>query len=332
MWKRDKKMKISVLIPVYNGEKFIENCVYSVINQKFKDIEIIIINDGSSDNTGYICRELEKKYHNITYLIQKNLGVSAARNKGIQNAKGEYLLFLDSDDYLAENSLEKIYIKMKENDLDALTFDAGIYNLDGKKVKKIIPCNFKENEYISGYDYIKTYGYKVPVVAWMWILRHGFVVENNFTYIEGRFHEDVEWTAKWFPYAERIGYINAELYCQVLSCGSIMRSKNLKRSKDLMYISKAIYDNVEKLKDKRYGEIKSTLIKNASEEAFSSIHSACTMGYRINELKNEDKFKETIRLISVNKKYLFIVILLKMQCYFLVETIINIYDRVRRNR
>ena len=84
-------MKISVLIPVYNGEKFIENCVYSVINQKFKDIEIIIINDGSSDNTGYICRELEKKYHNITYLIQKNLGVSAARNKGIQNAKGEYL-------------------------------------------------------------------------------------------------------------------------------------------------------------------------------------------------------------------------------------------------
>ena len=172
MWKRDKKMKISVLIPVYNGEKFIENCVYSVINQKFKDIEIIIINDGSSDNTGYICRELEKKYHNITYLIQKNLGVSAARNKGIQNAKGEYLLFLDSDDYLAENSLEKIYIKMKENDLDALTFDAGIYNLDGKKVKKIIPCNFKENEYISGYDYIKTYGYNVPVVAWIWILRH----------------------------------------------------------------------------------------------------------------------------------------------------------------
>ena len=319
-------MKISVLVPVYNGEKFIENCIYSVINQKFEDIEIIIINDGSSDNTGDICSKLAKKYHNITYLSQKNMGVSVARNKGIQNAKGEYLLFLDSDDYLVDNSLEKIYIKMKKNDLDALTFNAGIYNMDGKKVKNINPLYFQEDQYISGNDYIKKHGYNVPVVAWMWILRHGFIVENNLTYIEGRFHEDTEWTAKWFPLAKRIGYINAELYCQVLSCGSIMRSKNLKRSKDLMYISSAIYENAKKLKDMGYGELENILVKYASEEAFASIHSACTMGYRINELKNEDKFSEIIRLISVNKKYLFIVILIKMKCYFLVENIINIYD------
>ena len=85
---------ISVIIPVYNGEKYISECIESVLKQTFRDFEIIVINDGSTDNTAEICR----KFKNIRYFYQENKGVSKAREKGLQVSKGEYITFIDSDD------------------------------------------------------------------------------------------------------------------------------------------------------------------------------------------------------------------------------------------
>ena len=106
---KKNKYKFSVIIPIFNSEKFIRKTLVHLKNQNFKNFEILIINDHSIDNSLKICKILSKKYKNISiFNNKKNLGVSISRNKGIKNAKGEYIIFLDSDDYLLNNSIGKI--------------------------------------------------------------------------------------------------------------------------------------------------------------------------------------------------------------------------------
>ncbi|MEO2683100.1 glycosyltransferase family 2 protein, partial [Clostridium butyricum] len=109
---------ISVIVPAYNVEKYIEECLLSLVNQTYKDIEIIIINDGSTDKTKEIIIEYQEKYKNITGYNQKNNGVSVARNLGLKIAKGEYVIFVDPDDYLDSTMIEKMHDKLKMTDSD----------------------------------------------------------------------------------------------------------------------------------------------------------------------------------------------------------------------
>lgn len=111
-----KNIIISIIIPAYNVQKHIEECIKSVEKQTYKNFEIIIINDGSIDNTKIICEKLQKEYKNIILINQKNAGVSASRNAGIDKAKGNYIMFIDSDDFIENNMLEKM-IKNQNSDL-----------------------------------------------------------------------------------------------------------------------------------------------------------------------------------------------------------------------
>lgn len=113
-----KEYKISVIIPVYNGEKYIEECLNSVVSQTFKSIEIIIVNDGSNDNTLGIIERFKKIYKNIKVINQKNSGVVSARITGYKNATGEYIGWVDSDDFIQKNMFEELYNKAVENDAD----------------------------------------------------------------------------------------------------------------------------------------------------------------------------------------------------------------------
>ena len=107
----DRQTHVSVIVPIYNVEQTLKRCIESVLSQTFKSYEIILVDDGSTDSCGIICDEYEKKHENITVIHQENRGVSSARNAGIKVAGGEYLMFLDSDDYLAENCLETLTSK-----------------------------------------------------------------------------------------------------------------------------------------------------------------------------------------------------------------------------
>ena len=110
--------KVSVIIPVYRAEKFIHECIDSVLNQSFSDIELILIDDGSPDNSGAICDEYALKDNRIKVFHQQNGGVCAARNKGLDMATGDYILFLDSDDYMPKDALETLYNDATQNDAD----------------------------------------------------------------------------------------------------------------------------------------------------------------------------------------------------------------------
>lgn len=134
--KRGKKLssKLSIIIPTYNCEKYIKRCIESLIIQKYINIEIIVIDDGSTDNTFDICNLESKKDSRIKIFRKKNNGVSSARNLGIEKATGEYIFFIDSDDYIEDNTIEECMKIIEDNDIDILKF--GYYRECGKYKKK----------------------------------------------------------------------------------------------------------------------------------------------------------------------------------------------------
>lgn len=133
--------KVSVIVPVYNAELYLKKCIDSILNQTYKDIEIIIVNDGSKDDSLLICRTLEKKDLRVVVIDKENEGVSKARNTGIKIAQGKYVMFVDADDYIESNMIENMLIKMEKDDSDLVM--CNYINLkDGKT--ELVQANFSD--------------------------------------------------------------------------------------------------------------------------------------------------------------------------------------------
>lgn len=131
------QIKVSVIIPVYNTEKYLVKCLVSVLNQSLREIEIICINDCSTDNSDEIINKFQKQDSRIIYKKNNNnKGLSISRNIGIECARGKYIFFLDSDDYIKENTLEELYYKAYEYNLDILYFGFNEIQINGEKVKR----------------------------------------------------------------------------------------------------------------------------------------------------------------------------------------------------
>lgn len=145
------EIKVSVIVPIYNTEKFLRKCIESIVNQTLQEIEIILINDGSTDNSHNICLEYAEKYpEKIRYINNKNIGCSATRNLGIELAKGEYIAFVDSDDYIEKGMYKEMYEVTRNKNLDVVVSGI-IYEDSFNKIQGIsIPQNIK-----FYYDYFK---------------------------------------------------------------------------------------------------------------------------------------------------------------------------------
>ncbi len=141
---------ISVIIPIYNVEKYLEKCIESIINQTYKNLEIILVDDGSKDKSDEICDEYAKKDNRIKVIHKENSGVSSARNVGIENSKGEYISFVDSDDWLEKDFIEKLHNIIKENNSDLA--QSGYYRVVGENKEKINSTenieNIDKNEFL----------------------------------------------------------------------------------------------------------------------------------------------------------------------------------------
>lgn len=179
-------MLISVVIPIYNGEKYIERCLSSVLESKSKEYEIILVNDGSTDNTEKICKKYVTENVNIKYIYQNNSGVSTARNKGISISEGKYLLFLDCDDYLLNNWFEECHEALSANnyDVDILFFDYYSKNVNGER-KKVQLFFGVENKQISN-EIKKKYLYSDLLNApWAKLFNKKFIMEKNILFPKG---------------------------------------------------------------------------------------------------------------------------------------------------
>lgn len=130
-------IKISIILPVYNSEKIISRTIESIIKQTYNTIELIIINDGSTDNSGKVCEEYSRKYDKIKYIDIENNGVSNARNTGIKNATGDYIMFIDSDDEYYTNTVEKVVSKLDNDNLELVVFGYDRIHIDTNKIKQM---------------------------------------------------------------------------------------------------------------------------------------------------------------------------------------------------
>ena len=218
-------MKISIIIPAYNAEKQIRKCVLSALQQDIShnEYEIIVINDGSTDQTADIIQELSKEYPTIKSITTINQGVSAARNLGMDIAQGKIILFADADDYFCTNSLAKIYEAILKNDLDILLFD---YNHWGNQNKLLKGFDYDARKFcpqgiVSGKSFIKT-GY-MPAAVWMLAYRREYMLKMNFKFINIR-HEDEEFIPRVFYFAERIMHLPLICYNYVQNESSFMQN------------------------------------------------------------------------------------------------------------
>ena len=138
--------KVSVIVPVYNNEKYVETCIRSICQQTYQNLEILVINDGSTDGSRQILERMAEKDKRIRLTHQENAGVSAARNKGIELADGEYLTFVDGDDYVSADYIEKFYECAKKQNAEIVICGVTYVEEEGRILKRILPGKYRRFE------------------------------------------------------------------------------------------------------------------------------------------------------------------------------------------
>lgn len=232
-------MKISVIIPVYNVEKYLEACLKSIKDQTFADYELILINDGSTDESlAIMCRYAEAD-ERISIISQSNKGVSAARNLGLSVARGDYVLFVDSDDTILPNALECLWHHAQETDADIVLGNVWMHNLDGSKCKIFPrPAWIDQQKLMRGDSLyvalIPTFSF--PSVVYLYFSKRSFLLENNLWMKEGIVHEDELWCTQVMCTSRKVAPLDFFFYSYIQREGSIMNSDNFLYRIDSMFI------------------------------------------------------------------------------------------------
>ena len=184
--------KVSVIVPVYNVEQYLSDCLESICRQTLKGIEIIVVNDGSTDNSLSIIESFQQKYSNMKLINKKNGGLSSARNAGIDMAVGEYLFFVDSDDFIDLDTLEKMYVKAKETHCPLII--CGILQYWSNNKKKLYKKCISDKESIYDADLL----YKLQLSGRMGcqccnkLYDRNIWIKNSLFFQEGKYYEDID--------------------------------------------------------------------------------------------------------------------------------------------
>ncbi len=228
---------ISIIIPVYKVEAYLRKCLDSVVQQDLTECEIIVVDDGSPDACPAICDEYAQRFDTIRVIHKPNGGLSSARNAGIAQAKGKYIMLIDSDDYLEPDVLTSIKKLLYENEADVTVLRAKTVDDAGTirdKVNYTIPKgNYTVNAYLS---MLKAHPESVTFCAQFSIYRHEFLLENDLHFLEGIIHEDELWTVQVLLKAQTICYSDLFFYYHYIRSGSIMHSSNGEKSARSLFI------------------------------------------------------------------------------------------------
>lgn len=232
--------KFSIIVPVYNVEKYLDECIQSVINQSFTDWELILVDDDSSDSSYETCCEYSKNDSRIIAIHQENGGVSSARNTGIENANGEYVLFLDSDDFYNDlNALEILNNKMTESNADVLIFGCTDFNMNtGESIVSRTGYNLdliNKNDYCSTMHYLLS-NKLIPGGSTIFAFKRQIVVDNDIRFKKGIQAEDHDFVLSVFLRAKKISAINEPFYMYRHGRdGSITARPSIKSIKGIEY-------------------------------------------------------------------------------------------------
>ena len=222
---------VSVIVPFYNVENYIEKCLGTLVNQTLEDIEIILVNDGSTDRSMVVVKKFLERYPDkITYLEKENGGLSDARNYALPYAKGEYIAFLDSDDYVEKTMYKDMYELAKKEDSD------------------MVECNFyweypdkKKEDVGVVYNGKKEMLEKVRVVAWNKLIKKEVLEKSKVTFPKGYRYEDVEFTYKLIPYLDKVSFLKKPCIHYIQREGSISNNQN-ERNKEIFDVLEHVID------------------------------------------------------------------------------------------
>lgn len=280
-------MKLSIIIPVYKVEKFLSKCISSCLDQDLSndDYEILIVNDGSPDNCLNIAQEFASKNKNITVVSQVNQGLSAARNAGFSIANGEYVWFVDSDDYIEKNCLSRLCLLLTD-DVDMLQLQYRLVyddpNLNKDKIKET-----PQGVY-SGHEVTLMGGVSAP--AQFTIYRTEFLRRYGLRFVPGIYHEDSEFKPRVTYLAKKIKFDNEIVYNYYQRpTGSIMSSFSLKRAKDVIFVNNSLYNFCHSFEENIKREFYKKIAMNMN---------SLFAGYK---LLSEQEKVETISLLKANK-------------------------------
>lgn len=231
-----KDTVVSVIIPVYNVENYLRRCLNSVQNQTYSNIEIIVIDDGSKDNSGNICDEFSKNDSRFKIIHKENGGLSDARNKGLEHACGEYVLFVDSDDYIERDAIKRLLETAKKYDVDIVEGKATSFD-DNNKYDNFVSKGIKINHIYDGLSYsltrIKNHCFYAPV--WLKFYKRSYLKSINASFVVGRLHEDEIWNPQVMIQTKKVLYIDYNFYnYDVSRDDSIMKMMSTKNVESKM--------------------------------------------------------------------------------------------------
>lgn len=238
---------VSVIIPVYMVEEYLRECLDSVVNQTMKNIEIVCVDDGSPDHSADIVLEYKEKYPNIKLIRKENGGLSSARNAGLDVATGEYIYFLDSDDYVDTDMFETLYRKASEEDLDIIYFNAVPF-FDSEQIKR--DNQNYVNYYTRSHDYpgvctgqamfsAMRKHYEFLPAVWSQLYRRDLIEDNHIRFCHGILHEDNPFSFQCMILARRVAYLNKGYYHRRMRGNSIVTAKKSMRNVEGYLVSYA---------------------------------------------------------------------------------------------
>lgn len=317
-------VKVSIVVPVYNVEEYIEKCIVSILNQTMKDIEIILVNDGTKDSSGEICKKYRDMDSRIIYIEQENAGLAAARQNGIDHATGEYLYSLDSDDYIEPDLCERVYSEAVKNDADIVFFNCIEHIKENGKEKLVYKEKYLENKLydrdaiikdiiprtITDYDNGKWTGY-IRWCTWLRFFKKSFIDENNIKFVkEFRRKQDLPFTFETTLKAQRYLYLGDDyLYHQ----NYVPTSLSKKYNADLWELSKPMIEYLDEICSKvDFYDIETDMALCALTLASGVLYNRFTHPehmnfrdfYKVAQDKILDKYKKIIRKnnVDISKK------------------------------
>lgn len=288
--------EISIIVPVYNTEKYLDRCIRSITEQTFSDFELILIDDGSKDNSGFICDEWEKKDSRIKVIHQKNAGAGAARNAGLRVAKGEYIGFVDSDDWIEPQMYEVMY-----NAIEKYSADVGMCNISSRTEfsmhdsydNRKFPFELKNQEEMLSI-FFRVHGEK-GILSVCQRLIHKSVLKD-FMFVEGTISEDVSAAYYFITHSQRTVVTNFSFYNYYNNKKGVTKSPVT--MKDIEYIEafKRIFWDVKKRipKFERYAYI------NYIRANYTILSKMDLFGYDSNDQDLNNKHKELKQIVRKN--------------------------------
>lgn len=250
-------IKVSVIIPAYNVEKYISQAIESCLCQTLDDLEIIVVNDGSTDKTEHVIEKYINTNHNVVYIKTENQGLSMARNTGMKVARGEYIYFLDADDWIEAECLEVCCKEMDEYRLDYVTFDSvrEYENVQGVIVKsERITQIFNTSSIYTGTDMMKLYCKKGSVFPAVWInlYRTSFLLDNGISFMPHIFYEDNPFHFEVLRKCSRCKYIPLFLHHYRIRDNSIMTSVfHIKKAESIFQLADFFLENLRSITENR---------------------------------------------------------------------------------